>query len=365
MKSEIFFMERAIELAEKGIYTTSPNPSVGCVIVEGAKIISEGFHVKQGSDHAEIIALKNLKKKVNKKMVMYVTLEPCCHHGNTGPCTQSIINSGIKNIVISMLDPNPKVHGKGVKELRSEGINVQIGLLRKESMLINRGFISRIINKTPYIIAKQAISLDFKIAGLKNYNQISGAESRKDVHYMRARSCAILVGSQTVVKDNPKLTTRLNKKDIGINEKIRNPIRVVLDTGLNLQTNKYDFFTGADKKVVFNSLSSSFDRRKNIDFVKVKKDASGLNIKSIMRILAESYEINNLLIEPGSKLLTSLLAKNIIDELVLYQCPVFIGEAGISSCEIKANMLKNEYINIDSVKIFANDVRISYKFKRK
>ena len=105
--------------------------------------------------------------------------------------------------------------------------------------------------------------------------------------------------------------------------------------------------------------------KKNIDFVKVKKDASGLNIKSIMRILAESYEINNLLIEPGSKLLTSLLVKNIIDELVLYQCPVFIGEAGISSCETKANMLKNEYINIDSVKIFANDVRISYKFKRK
>ena len=136
MKSDKNFMEHAIELAKKGIYTTSPNPSVGCIITEKNKILSMAYHLRSGSDHAEVIALKKLKKNINSKMNMYVSLEPCCHTGKTGPCTKSIIDSGIKNInIVSTLDPNPKVKGKGVKKLRKNGINVNVGLCKAESQI--------------------------------------------------------------------------------------------------------------------------------------------------------------------------------------------------------------------------------------
>jgi len=203
MKPQISFMERAIELAEKGMFTVTPNPMVGCVITQGKNILSEGYHAKAGFDHAEIIALKNLKKKVNSNMVMYINVVPCCHQGKTGPCAKAIIDSGIKNVVISILDPNPIVKGKGVKALRSSGINVNVGLCKSEASHINKGFISRITKKIPNVLMKQAISIDYKITNAKN-KWISNKESRKDVQFIRAKSCAILVGSQTIIKDNPK-----------------------------------------------------------------------------------------------------------------------------------------------------------------
>ena len=363
MKPQISFMERAIELAEKGMFTVTPNPMVGCVITQGKNILSEGYHAKAGFDHAEIIALKNLTKKVNSNMVMYINLEPCCHQGKTGPCAKAIIDSGIKNVVISILDPNPIVKGKGVKALRSSGINVNVGLCKSEASHINKGFISRITKKIPNVLMKQAISIDYKITNAKN-KWISNKESRKDVQFIRAKSCAILVGSQTIIKDNPKLTVRLNKKELGILEKKRNPIRIVLDTNLELDINKYDFFNGIEKKIVFNSISTNFETKKNIDFIKVKKNKSGLNLNLILSILAKKYEINNLMIEPGEKLSTSLLSNNLLDDLVLYLCPQIIGKFGIPASSA-INNLNNNSIKIESIKKFSNDVRINYKFLRK
>ena len=148
MKSEIFFMQRAIDLSKLGKYNVAPNPMVGCVITEKNKIISEGFHAKFGSDHAEIVALKKVKKKINNNMIMHVSLEPCCHIGKTGPCVDTIIDSGIKNIHIAMLDPNPIVKGKSVKKLKKHGINVKVGICNKEAKILNKGFISRINKKT-------------------------------------------------------------------------------------------------------------------------------------------------------------------------------------------------------------------------
>tara|TARA_B110000014_G_scaffold261859_1_gene254502 strand:- start:2513 stop:3607 length:1095 start_codon:yes stop_codon:yes gene_type:complete len=364
MKSKIFFMERAINLARKGVYTTSPNPLVGCVIAEHNKILSEGYHYKSGSEHAEIIALKKLKKKTNKNISMFINLEPCCHHGKTGPCTESIINSGIKNIYISMLDPNPMVRGKGVKYLRSNGISVKIGLCKDSARLLNKSYILRMNNKTPYVVAKQALSIDSKISLPSKNKWISCNESRIDSQYLRAKACAILVGSKTVIKDNPELNVRLSKKDLGIKSEIRQPIRIVLDTNLKLNVNKYKFFKGSEKKIVFNSISSSFNEKKNIDFVKIKNNKDGLSINAIFRILAEKYEINNLMIEPGSKLLSTLLSKNFLDELVLYYCPIYIGKSGLNFINIKENVFNNQSITVDSVKKISNDVRITYKLKR-
>ena len=360
MKSEINFMEHAIELAKKGIYTTSPNPSVGCVITEGNKILSQSFHLRSGSDHAEVIALRKLNKKVNSKMTMYVTLEPCCHFGKTGPCTKAIIESGIKNIFVSVLDPNPKVKGKGIRELRSNGINVKVGLCKSLSEDINRGFFSRITRKIPFVIAKQAISMDHKITNPKN-KWISNRDSRKDVQYYRAKSCAILVSSKTIRYDNPTLKAKLTKKDLDSKFLISQPIRVALDSNLSLKPDKYKFFSGPEKKIVFNSLKNFFHKEKNIDFIKVKIDKSGLNLKEILKILALKYEINNLFIEPGAKLLKTLLAKSLVDELILYKSSDIIGKSGLQSFNDFSHTLKNTSISTHSVMKFSNDVRIIYK----
>ncbi len=357
-------MEYAIELAKKGIYTTSPNPSVGCIITEGNKILSEGYHLKSGSDHAEVIALKNLKNKVNNETCMYITLEPCCHTGKTGPCTDTIIKSGIKNIFISMLDPNPLVKGKGVKKLRSNGISVNIGLCKDLSEKINRGFISRVTKKIPYVTAKQAISMDYKITNPKS-KWISSAQSRKDVQYFRAKSCAILVSSKTIIKDNSKLKIKLKKSDLNNNEKIIHPIRIVLDTNLSLNINKYNIFEGKEKKIIFNSISTSYNENKNIDFIKIRKDKNGLRLKNIFNILAIKYEINNLYIEPGSKLLNTLVSYNLIDELVFYKSPEIIGKLGLSTLVINSKPSKNISIVTESITKISNDVRIIYKFLRK
>ena len=364
MKSEIFFMEHAISLAKNGTYTASPNPLVGCVITEHNKILSEGYHFKTGLDHAEIIALKKLKKKVNKNMTMFINLEPCCHYGKTAPCAEAIIKSGIKNIYISILDPNPLVKGKGVKHLRSNGVSVKIGLCKDKARSLNKGYISRMKKNIPYVTAKQALSIDSKISLLGKNKWISSKESRRDVQYLRAESCAILVGAKTVINDNPMLDVRLSKKDLDIELEIRQPIRIVLDTNLKLNINKYKIFNGIEKKIVFNSLSSLYNNKKNIDFVKIRKYKDGLNIGSILKILAEKYEINNLMVEPGSKLLTTLIGKNFIDELVLYHCPIYIGKLGLNFININNKAFNNQSIAIDAVKKFSNDVRITYKLTR-
>lgn len=364
MKSDKQFMEFAIELAKKGIYTTSPNPSVGCVITEKNKILSKAYHLRSGSDHAEVLALKKLNKRVNSKMNMYVSLEPCCHTGKTGPCTKSIIDSGIKNVFVSTLDPNPKVKGKGVKELRNNGINVNVGLCKKKSQEINKGFFKRIIKKTPYVIAKQALSSDFKINGSKN-KWISNSKSRTDVQYFRAESCAILVSSKTIKTDNPSLKVKLKKNDLGLKDNIKHPVRIVLDTNLSLDLNKYKFFKGKEKKIVFNSLLNSSDKEKNIDFIKVREDKSGLNIKNVLNILALKYEINNLFIEPGAKLLDTLLQKRLLDKLVLYQSPHIIGNLGLTTLNMENKVIKDKTIVTESIMNFSNDVRIIYKFLRK
>ncbi len=363
MNHKNFYMQSAIDLAAKGKYTAPPNPNVGCVIVENSKIISKAYHQRAGKEHAEILALKNLKKKVNDKMIMYINLEPCCHYGKTAPCTKTLINSGIKNIEIAMLDPNPKVRGKGVKELRKNGIKVNVGSCKIEAVKINKDFVTKHEKKRPYIIIKQAVSLDSKITS-PNKKWISNKFSREDGHYLRAQSCAILVSSKTIINDNPKLNVRLTKKKLSIKSNIRHPIIVILDSNLTVDITRFKVFKTKTKKIIFNSIKTTFDKKNNIDFIKVVSNKNGLSIQSIMKTLSRDYDVKNLLIEPGKRLLSSFLDKNIFDEIIFYRSSSNVGDGGLETVDIEKTYLNTKKIYQDSVKNILNDVKITYKPKR-
>ncbi|HDK41642.1 MAG TPA: bifunctional diaminohydroxyphosphoribosylaminopyrimidine deaminase/5-amino-6-(5-phosphoribosylamino)uracil reductase RibD, partial [Nitrospirae bacterium] len=217
------YMKKALALAAKGKGRTSPNPVVGAVIVKGKRIIAEGFHKKAGTAHAEIVALKKAGSKA-RGATLYINLEPCCHTDKkTPPCTKAIIQSGIKKVVVAMKDPNPKVSGQGIRELKKAGINVEIGLMREEALKMNEAFAKFIKKKEPFVILKMAQSLDGKIATAKGESKwITGEESRKLVHRVRNEVDAVLVGIGTVKKDDPSLTCRIKGG--------RNPYRIIADS---------------------------------------------------------------------------------------------------------------------------------------
>ena len=220
-------MQRALELAAKAKGKTSPNPMVGAVIVKGYRIISEGYHKKAGTPHAEIVALKKAGHKA-KGATLFVTLEPCCHTDKkTPPCTKAIIEAGIKKVIVAAKDPNPKVSGKGIRELRKAGIETEIGILRSEAQLLNEVFTKFITKKTPFVVLKIAQSLDGKIATAKGESKwITGKSARKHVHQLRSDLDAVLIGIETLKKDDPSLDCRIRGG--------RNPYRIILDSNLSI-----------------------------------------------------------------------------------------------------------------------------------
>jgi len=226
-RSPQFFMSEALRLAEKALFTTSPNPRVGCVIVQNNEIVGRGYHVKAGESHAEVIALKEAGSKSEGSEV-YVTLEPCSHTGKTPPCVDALIEAKVKKVFIAMQDPNPLVSGQGIQKLKEAHIEVEVGVMEAQAQQLNKGFVSRMTNKLPYVRAKLAVSLDGKTALHNGKSQwITGDAARADVQYWRASSCAIVTGIGTVLHDNPKLSVRLY-------ENARQPLRVVVDSELKI-----------------------------------------------------------------------------------------------------------------------------------
>jgi len=222
-----FFMSEALRLAEKALFTTSPNPRVGCVIVQNNEIVGRGYHVKAGESHAEVIALKEAGSKSEGGDV-YVTLEPCSHTGRTPPCVNALIEAKVKKVFIAMQDPNPLVSGQGIQKLKEAHIEVEVGVMEAQAEQLNIGFVSRMTKKLPYVRAKLAVSLDGKTALHNGKSQwITGDAARADVQYWRASSCAIVTGIGTVLHDNPKLSVRLY-------ENARQPLRVVIDSELKI-----------------------------------------------------------------------------------------------------------------------------------
>lgn len=315
-------MARAIELARRGLYTTDPNPRVGCVIVDNrGQVLGEGWHERAGGPHAEIAALKDAGADHLYGATAYVTLEPCCHHGRTPPCTDALIHAGIGHVRVAMLDPNPRVAGKGIKALRDAGVTVDVGLLEHEAAALNPGFISRMTKGRPFIRVKLAASLDGRTAlGNGDSKWITGEAARADVQRWRARSSAILTGVSTVLHDDPSLNVR--DMDIG-----RQPLRIVADSTLRMPVSAQMFRLPGETLIV--TANNDHERARELKkvgaqvlFVGTSKNS--IDLDALMSYLAAN-ETNELHVEAGSTLCGALLHAELVDELVLYIAPHIMG----------------------------------------
>ncbi|MCC7431730.1 bifunctional diaminohydroxyphosphoribosylaminopyrimidine deaminase/5-amino-6-(5-phosphoribosylamino)uracil reductase RibD [bacterium] len=322
------FMKRALELAQKGSGKTKTNPLVGCVIVKNDKIIGEGFHEEFGEAHAEINALKSCKEPPEGSTI-FVTLEPCCHFGKTPPCTEALIKAKPAKIIVGTLDPNPLVYGKGVKELRKNGIEVEIGLLERECLKINLPFFTFIRKKRPFVVVKIAQTLDGKIATKSGHSKwITSEESRILVHKMRAEYDAILVGIGTVLEDDPALTVRLVKG--------RNPKRIVLDTNLRIRLDSHILSDTSTNQTIIFTHAPNPERLKQIQsfgatVIEVGINSSGqLNLSEILDECAK-LGICSILVEGGAKVFQSFLASKLFDKIMIFIAPKLVGDDGVSA----------------------------------
>lgn len=325
------WMARAIRLARLGLYTTDPNPRVGCVIVRNGELVAEGWHRKAGEPHAEKIALANAGNRA-AGATAYVTLEPCCHHGRTPPCSDALIAAGVERVVVAMRDPNPLVAGKGLEQLRSAGIDVVTGVLESEAAKLNPGFIKRMSRGLPYVRCKLAMSLDGRTAMASGESKwITSEASRRDVHRLRARSSAIVTGIGTVLADNPALTVRLPADALlGVTSEmeILQPLRVVLDTRLSIppdagilgQSGETIIVTTSDDEAAAEALLAA-------GATVLRQDHSDeIDLEAVLVHLAETG-VNEVLIESGATLAGAAMSAGLVDELVLYLAPHLMGDA--------------------------------------
>lgn len=319
------YIKLAIEIAKKGTGRVSPNPLVGCVIVKNDRILGAGFHERFGGKHAEVNAIEKAKGNI-EGATLFINLEPCSYYGKTPPCVDLIIANKIKKVVIGTLDINPLVSGKGVKKLKAAGIDVKVGVQEKECIELNRFFFKYITKKLPYVSLKAAQTIDGRIADKSGEsNWISSIPSRKYVHTLRAKYDAVLVGSGTVEKDDPKLTVRLVEG--------RNPKRIILDTNLKIKLSQKIFARNADNNLIVITSKKNAGRKRKINklnflgvTVLYAKEESGgkINLKSALR---ELYKIGiaSVLVEGGKEIFTSFVKKNLFDDMLVFISPKILG----------------------------------------
>jgi diaminohydroxyphosphoribosylaminopyrimidine deaminase/5-amino-6-(5-phosphoribosylamino)uracil reductase len=314
-------MAEALRLAEKGLWTTSPNPRVGCVIVRDGRVVGSGWHAKAGEPHAEAHALKEAGERAAGATV-YVTLEPCSHHGRTPPCADALIAAKPARVVAAMQDPNPQVAGSGFDKLRAAGITVETGLMEAEATELNIGFVARMTRGRPWVRMKIAATLDGRTALANGQSQwITGAEARRDGHAWRARACALVTGIGTVRDDDPQLTVR----DV---PSTRQPLRVVVDSKLQLSPAARILEGGGVLVVsaVEDGAKASALADRGAEVIVLANEQGKTDLEQIMRELARRG-LNEVHVESGSKLNGSMLAAGIVDELLLYYAPSLLGDA--------------------------------------
>ena len=322
------FMLRALDLAHLGLYTTTPNPRVGCVLVKDGQIVSEGYTQPAGMNHAEIQALADASARGRevRGSTAYVSLEPCSHHGRTPPCVAALIESGIARVVAAMQDPNPQVAGQGLASLRAAGVATECGLLEAEAREINLGFVSRMTRGRPWLRLKVAASLDGKTALNNGSSQwITGVEARADGHRWRARACAILTGIGTVRDDDPQLTVR--GVDYGGNAP-RRPLKVVVDSRLEipLSARLLDGGPVIVAAAVADAVKAAALRERGAEVLVLGNDRGKVDLVALMLELGRRG-INEVHAEAGFKLNGSLLRAGLVDELLLYLAPALLGDA--------------------------------------
>lgn len=352
-------MARALRLAERGLYTTDPNPRVGCVLVRGGEVVGEGWHERAGGPHAEVHALRAAGERA-RGATAYVTLEPCCHHGRTPPCSDALIAAGVARVVAALRDPNPRVDGGGLAQLEAAGIETRSGLLAAESEALNPGFVSRMRRGRPYVRCKLAMSLDGRTAMASGESKwITGAAARADVQRLRARSSALVTGVGTALADDPSLTARPEELAAG---SLRQPLRVVLDTRLRLPAHA-TLLAQPGRTLVLTAHNDAGSRaaleRAGAEVAQVAAGDGGVDLGAAMQVLA-ARELNEVLLESGAVLAGAFLRAGLIDELLIYMAPVLMGDGarGLFHLPGLERMEQKIGLEIRDVRRIGNDWRI-------
>jgi len=365
------YMQRAIALAKQGHFTTSPNPRVGCVLVLDGEIVGEGFHKKAGQGHAEVHALKQAGNKA-KGATAYVTLEPCSHYGLTPPCAEVLIKAEVAHVVAAMVDPNPKVSGRGLELLNAAGITTQFGLLEQDARDLNPGFIHLMTTKQPYVRVKLAASLDGKTAMASGESQwITSREARTDVQRLRAQSCAIVCGADSVIFDDAKMTVRWHDlgelKNSYAEADVRQPVRIIID-GKNRLTPDLAIFQSESKILLIrHTIENDLTWPHFVEQVPMvkAKNSDHIDLRALLAYLAKQG-LNDILIESGAQLAGAFISENLVDELVLYQAPKLMGADGKSLVNMpnvkQLSAAKN--LDVTDIRMIGKDIRLTAKFSR-
>ncbi len=389
------FMARAIELAKKGHFTTSPNPRVGCVLVSyvsgKGEVIGEGYHQKAGQGHAEVNALADAKRHHSaliKGATAYVTLEPCSHFGLTPPCAQGLIDAEVGQVISAMVDPNPKVSGNGLVMLENAGIKTQSGLLEQSAMALNQGFIHKMTSGLPYVRCKLAASLDGKTAMASGESKwITSSESRQDVQRLRAQSCAIISGAESVLFDNAKMTVRWSElgevKSTYPQETLRQPLRVVIDSQNRLLPTLAMFEYDSPVLIINdiaqgngeNKIESDLENLPNwphfvehvqLPLVENSQGKLKIDLKALLLLLAQRG-LNDVLVESGAQLSGAFIEQDLVNELILYQAPKLMGGDGKSLMAMPAITMLNQAkpLTIKDIRMVGGDIRITSQLNTK
>jgi len=326
--TDVHWMAQALQLARKGLYTTSPNPRVGCVIVKDGQLVGKGWHQKAGQPHAEVNALRDAGHNA-AGATAYVTLEPCSHFGRTPPCAQGLIDAGISRVVGAVRDPNPQVSGKGYTLLRNAGIDVSESCLEHEASELNAGFMKRMRSGLPLVRIKLAMSLDGRTAMTSGESQwITGTDARRDVQRLRARSCAVITGADSVITDNPSMTVRTEEAGLHIPAELqRQPLRVIVDGQHRVSADASIFSKAGDLLIASRSAPESPIQRLpelgGIEYWQGERDQH-TDLRALLLHLGD-LGCNEVLVESGAGLAGAFVAADLVDELVVYCAPTLLG----------------------------------------
>ncbi|MDX1431714.1 MAG: bifunctional diaminohydroxyphosphoribosylaminopyrimidine deaminase/5-amino-6-(5-phosphoribosylamino)uracil reductase RibD [Gammaproteobacteria bacterium] len=352
-------MSRALELAHRGLYSTDPNPRVGCVLVRDGVVVGEGWHARAGEAHAEVHAIEAAGERA-RGATAYVSLEPCCHHGRTGPCSERLISAGVARVVAAMTDPDPRTDGNGLAALEGAGVEVTRGVLEDAARALNAGFVSRHVRGRPWVRVKMAASLDARTAMADGESRwITGTEARRDVQHLRARSSAVLTGIGTLLADDPSLTVREVQPEDG--GPVRQPLRVVLARRLR---------TPADARLlgepgatlIATEVDDPAAHRALIEAGAEILPLAGDTLAALMQALAERA-VNEVLVEAGATLAGALVEAALVDEIVLYTAPILLGDAARGLFRLPGVRRLGDAVELQiiDVRTIGKDLRITAK----
>lgn len=369
-EQDLHYMAQALDLAQKGLYSTKPNPAVGCIIVQNGEVVGQGWHQKAGQPHAEPIALAEAGE-LAKGATAYVTLEPCSHHGKTPPCANALVAAQVSRAVIAMEDPNPLVAGNGIAILENAGIEVVNGVLEDKARELNLGFLYKMENDLPYVRLKMASSLDGRTATQSGESKwITGPESRLEVHRLRARSGALIAGIGTILADDPSMTVRMSDEElaaINLTQENCHPIRVILDPNLSMPLNAK--MLSLPGRTILMTSRETVDRspeiveeihKAGIEMVAVSAVEDRLDIKSVLRYLAEVEQVNDVMVETGAIVAGAFIQTGLVNELHCFMAPSLMGDQAKPMFALPSVETMDDRIefSLQSIDRFGDDVRM-------